>query len=42
MSAVIKSKLDYPGIAEEDSIFNEALMKPSLQVSQLLPAASGR
>ncbi|OXB63974.1 hypothetical protein ASZ78_014738 [Callipepla squamata] len=32
VSGIIKSRSDYPGIAEEDSIFSKALMKPSLQV----------
>ncbi|XP_021249007.1 probable cation-transporting ATPase 13A4 isoform X2 [Numida meleagris] len=32
VSGIIKSRSDYPSIAEEDSIFSKALMKPSLQV----------
>uniref|UniRef100_A0A8C9EVX5 Cation-transporting ATPase n=1 Tax=Pavo cristatus TaxID=9049 RepID=A0A8C9EVX5_PAVCR len=35
VSGIIKSRLDYPSIAEEDSIFNKALMKPSLQVKSI-------
>ncbi|NXH65706.1 AT134 ATPase, partial [Hydrobates tethys] len=32
VSALIKSRSDYPVAAEEDSIFSKAIMKPSLQV----------
>ncbi|KAM9279137.1 putative cation-transporting ATPase 13A4 [Morus bassanus] len=35
VSALIKSKLDYPATAEEDSIFSKAVMKPSLQVKSI-------
>ncbi|NXC39721.1 AT134 ATPase, partial [Penelope pileata] len=35
VSGIIKNRLDYPGIAEEDSIFSEALLKPSLQVKSI-------
>uniref|UniRef100_A0A8C3L209 Cation-transporting ATPase n=1 Tax=Chrysolophus pictus TaxID=9089 RepID=A0A8C3L209_CHRPC len=35
VSGIIRSRLDYPSIAEEDSIFNKALMKPSLQVKSI-------
>ncbi|XP_065604295.1 probable cation-transporting ATPase 13A4 [Cyrtonyx montezumae] len=35
VSGIIKSRTDYPGIAEEDSIFSKALMKPSLQVKSI-------
>lgn len=40
MSAFIKSRSDHPA-TEEDSIFSKAIMKPSLQVSKVFPAASG-
>ncbi|KAM9613608.1 putative cation-transporting ATPase 13A4 isoform 8-T9 [Morphnus guianensis] len=35
VSALIKSRLDYPGTAEEDSVFSKAIMKPSLQVKSI-------
>ncbi|XP_052660648.1 probable cation-transporting ATPase 13A4 isoform X3 [Harpia harpyja] len=35
MSALIKSRLDYPATAEEDSVFSKAIMKPSLQVKSI-------
>ncbi|KFP29529.1 putative cation-transporting ATPase 13A4, partial [Colius striatus] len=35
VSALIKSRLDYPATAEEDSIFSKAIMKPSLQVRSI-------
>ncbi|KAM6258230.1 putative cation-transporting ATPase 13A4 [Porphyrio hochstetteri] len=35
VSALIKSRLDYPAPAEEDSIFSRAIMKPSLQVKSI-------
>eukprot|EP00076_Gallus_gallus_P043592 XP_025009130.1 probable cation-transporting ATPase 13A4 isoform X1 [Gallus gallus] len=35
VSGIIKSRLDYPSFAEEDSIFSKALMKPSLQVKSI-------
>ncbi|NXX85767.1 AT134 ATPase, partial [Urocolius indicus] len=35
VSALIKSRSDYPATAEEDSIFSKAIMKPSLQVRSI-------
>ncbi|KAF1434765.1 putative cation-transporting ATPase 13A4, partial [Spheniscus demersus] len=35
VSALIKSRSDYPATAEEDSVFSKSIMKPSLQVSQV-------
>ncbi|XP_049658894.1 probable cation-transporting ATPase 13A4 isoform X7 [Accipiter gentilis] len=35
VSALIKSRLDYPATAEEDSVFSKAIMKPSLQVKSI-------
>ncbi|NXA31240.1 AT134 ATPase, partial [Eudromia elegans] len=35
VSAIIKNKSDYAAIVGEDSIFNEAIMKPSLQVKSI-------
>ncbi|XP_068001755.1 probable cation-transporting ATPase 13A4 [Melanerpes formicivorus] len=35
VSALSKSGSDYPGTAEEDSIFSKAIMKPSLQVKSI-------
>ncbi|KGL73568.1 putative cation-transporting ATPase 13A4, partial [Tinamus guttatus] len=35
VSAIIKNRPDYPAIVGEDSIFNEAIMKPSLQVKSI-------
>ncbi|XP_010072227.1 PREDICTED: probable cation-transporting ATPase 13A4, partial [Pterocles gutturalis] len=35
VSALIRSRLDYPAPAEEDSIFSKAIMKPSLQVKSI-------
>ncbi|KAM9230927.1 putative cation-transporting ATPase 13A4 [Leptosomus discolor] len=35
VSALIKSRSDYPASAEEDSIFSKAIVKPSLQVKSI-------
>ncbi|XP_064929718.1 probable cation-transporting ATPase 13A4 isoform X5 [Columba livia] len=35
VSALIKSRSDYPTIAEEDSLFSKAITKPSLQVRSI-------
>ncbi|GAB0193584.1 probable cation-transporting ATPase 13A4 [Grus japonensis] len=35
VSALIKSRSDYPAAAEEDSIFSKAIVKPSLQVKSI-------
>ncbi|XP_074955040.1 putative cation-transporting ATPase 13A4 [Phalacrocorax aristotelis] len=35
VSALIKSRSDYPATAEEDSIISKAIMKPSLQVKSI-------
>uniref|UniRef100_A0A8C8EER7 Cation-transporting ATPase n=1 Tax=Otus sunia TaxID=257818 RepID=A0A8C8EER7_9STRI len=35
VSALIKSRSDYPATAEEDSVFSKAIMKPSLQVKSI-------
>ncbi|NXV46663.1 AT134 ATPase, partial [Uria aalge] len=35
VSALIRSRTDYPASAEEDSIFSKAIMKPSLQVKSI-------
>uniref|UniRef100_A0A8C4KE63 Cation-transporting ATPase n=1 Tax=Dromaius novaehollandiae TaxID=8790 RepID=A0A8C4KE63_DRONO len=35
VSALIKSRSDYPAVVGEGSIFNEAIMKPSLQVKSI-------
>uniref|UniRef100_A0A8C3K8J5 Cation-transporting ATPase n=1 Tax=Calidris pygmaea TaxID=425635 RepID=A0A8C3K8J5_9CHAR len=35
VSALIRSRTDYPATAEEDSIFSKAIMKPSLQVKSI-------
>ncbi|XP_055580031.1 probable cation-transporting ATPase 13A4 isoform X5 [Falco biarmicus] len=35
VSALIRSRSDYPATAEEDSIFSKAIMKPSLQVKSI-------
>ncbi|KFO94121.1 putative cation-transporting ATPase 13A4 [Buceros rhinoceros silvestris] len=35
VSALIKSRSDYPATAEEDSIFSKAIMKPRLQVKSI-------
>ncbi|NXL62474.1 AT134 ATPase, partial [Chordeiles acutipennis] len=35
VSALIKSRSDYPATAEEDSIFSKAIVKPSLQVKSI-------
>ncbi|NXJ65399.1 AT134 ATPase, partial [Rostratula benghalensis] len=35
VSALIRSRMDYPATTEEDSIFSKAIMKPSLQVKSI-------
>ncbi|KAM6260948.1 putative cation-transporting ATPase 13A4 isoform 2-T2 [Spheniscus humboldti] len=35
VSALIKSRSDYPATAEEDSVFSKSIMKPSLQVKSI-------